>query len=79
LEIASHPTKLLNPEIEGVAIERLGDGGRVMWISIFAIAIATAIFLSVAAIMMSVKSAKAKPNLTKLPFSLDSWKRVWAN
>ena len=30
-----------------------------MWISIFAIAIATAIFLNVAAVMMTVKSAKA--------------------
>jgi hypothetical protein len=29
-----------------------------MWISIFAIAIASAIFLNVAAVMMAVKSAK---------------------
>jgi len=39
-------------------VERLGYGGRAMWISIFAFAIAFAIFLNVAAVMMAAKSAK---------------------
>lgn len=49
-----------------------------MWISIFAIAIAIAIFLSVAAVMMTVNSAKVKSILTKSPFSLDRRKRACA-
>jgi hypothetical protein len=48
-----------------------------MWVLIFAIAIA--IFLSVATVMMSVKSANVRPILAKSPFSLDRRKRAWAN
>jgi hypothetical protein len=46
-------------KVEGVAVERIGYGGSAMWISIFAIAIAMAIFLNVAAVMTNVRSAKA--------------------
>jgi hypothetical protein len=39
-------------------IHTLGYGGSAMWISFFTIVIAMAIFLNVAAVMMTVKSAK---------------------
>jgi hypothetical protein len=78
-ETARHPTRLPNLEVEAAAVERLGYGGRTMWIAIFAIAIAIAIFLSVAAVMMSVKIANVKSILAKSPFSLDRRKRAWAN
>jgi hypothetical protein len=55
-----HLIRRLRPKlkVEGVAVEWIGYGGSAMWISIFAIAIAMAIFLNVAAVMTNVRSAK---------------------
>jgi len=50
-----------------------------MWVSIFAFTIAIALFLSVAAVMMNVISAKKTPILAKSLFSLNRRKRAWAN
>jgi len=50
-----------------------------MWISIFAIAIAIGIFLSVAAVTMNVKPAKVKSMHTKSRFPLKRRKRAWAH